>query len=642
MKKLWFGILVTLLITVFVPPAFSWDFSMMGQFEWRYRYFGRANGYQDLFGDMRLQDNPIINQGFGTGTGPIGFAGQNLWRGYNGQNNMPMPTGSWGSEIRIVRAGNSYADCDASEYDQRMTFLPQIRINNAIRLRSNLDLAAIRQKYNHRDFQTNGPLDRWYQDRLSQNAFDTAMIPSINQWYVTVQLPWGLLSAGQRDFPYGTGAILGMNTRMDALVFFIPYGPFRFIPVFWLTQNPYGFGAFTPYQVIPNDPYDPTSNHTGPAPNTVPSMDSGTHCPFYGGILMTYSNGPVEFGGGFAEFTVHSNNVNLGEWGLVGYRPVYLNLASPAPSKMYGFGGFDQFATVWTAFLKYNNGRYYTNMEYGFANIDSYFLGYGQTPRLGSQVSGAPQLYVEAPYAFIETGILCGPAKLSGMLAWSGGPALNNGNPTKSYSGLTINYQATDAYNYLLFKNFGGGNDAPWQSGVTFMNDDYGQMSDAWCLAARLDYAVAANLNVWGSYMWANRVEENGWLAGQKDWNGNPATGAVGNGLPWTVADAQRWKAFAMPGAGAAANMNPYVDDCYLGWEADIGVDWKLLENMAVMTRYAYWQPGPWFDQAYQVVGLNGAGAAAPNAAPAPGVLGGFMQGRSAIQSFSSSILIDF
>ena len=90
-----------------------------------------------------------------------------------------------------------------------------------------------------------------------------------------------------------------------------------------------------------------------------------------------------------------------------------------------------------------------------------------------------------------------------------------------------------------------------------------------------------------------------------------------------------------MPGAGG--NMNPYVDDAYLGWEANVGVDWKLLENMTVCT-YAYWQPGPWFDQAYQVVGLNGAGGGAAMTAGH----GGFLQGRSAIQAFTSSVMIDF
>jgi hypothetical protein len=623
-----------LLLTVFVAPAFAWDFTMSGQFEWRYRYFGRANGYQDLFGDMRLQDNPLIN--LPAGTGPIGFAGQNLWRGYNGSNLIPMETGSWGSNVRIVRGGNSYADCDASEYDQRMTFLPEIRINNAIRLRGNVDLAGIRQKYNHRDMQTNGPMDRWYQDRMSQNAFDTAMIPSVNQWHLTAQVPWGILSLGSRDFPWGTGAVLGYNTRNSSLLAVIPYGPFRIIPQVWLARNPDGFGSFTPYAALTTPgAIDPGSNHTGPAPNSVVNMDNGTHYPLYWSIVMQYVNGPLDVGFGFVQYTLHSANANLGGFGLSGYRPVFQNIASPAPSTMYGYGGMDQAALAWTTYLKYNNGRFFANMEYWWGNIDTYFTGYGQSLRPGSEVSGAPPIYAEGSMAFLELGALCGPAKLAGMFAWSGGQALNNNNPTKAYNGIAINYQATDAYNYLMFKNYGGGNDAPWASGIAFTNDDYGQMADAWCLAARLDYAVAANLNIWGSYMWANRVEENGWLAGQKDWNGNPATGMAGIPGIWTAADAVAWKNYAMPGAGG--NMNPYVDSCYLGWEADMGVDWKLLENMSVMTRYAYWQPGTWFDQAYQVVGLAGNGQAA---AMAP--YGGFMQGRSAIQSFSSSIMIDF
>ncbi|MGC8603624.1 MAG: hypothetical protein ACP5VS_08060, partial [Desulfomonilaceae bacterium] len=157
---------------------------------------------------------------------------------------------------------------------------------------------------------------------------------------------------------------------------------------------------------------------------------------------------------------------------------------------------------------------------------------------------------------------------------------------------------------------------------------------------------VAANLNVWGSYMWANRVEENGWLAGQKDYNGNPAIGASNPYGIWTAQDAVLWKTTMMPGAGG--NMNPYVDSCYLGWEADCGFDWKLLENLMVSSRYAYWQPGTWFDQAYQVVGVgNNAGGAATTAfpvigTPGPGIMGGFLQGRSAIQSFTTSVFIDF
>ncbi|MDA8405718.1 MAG: hypothetical protein M0T73_02515, partial [Deltaproteobacteria bacterium] len=177
MKKLWFGLLAMLLLALFVAPAFAWEYKMGGQFEWRYRYIGRANGYQDLFGDMRFQDNPLNTTGQ-----VIGFAGPNFWRGYNGAITNPMATAGWGSSVRVVKSGFAYADADGSEYDQRMTFTPELRINNAVYFMANMDLASIRNKYNHRDMQTNGILDRWYQDRMSQNAFDTAMIPSINQW----------------------------------------------------------------------------------------------------------------------------------------------------------------------------------------------------------------------------------------------------------------------------------------------------------------------------------------------------------------------------------------------------------------------------------------------------------------------------
>ncbi|MGC8605221.1 MAG: hypothetical protein ACP5VS_16260, partial [Desulfomonilaceae bacterium] len=490
-------------------------------------------------------------------------------------------------------------------------------------------------------------------DRISQNAYDTAMIPSINQWWATAQLPWGIVVLGSRDFAWGTGAVLGINTRNDSLLGVFPYGPFRIIPQIWLayTNLPLnGFGAFTPYGPQPGNALDPASNHTGPLPNTVVSLDRGNQMPIFWSIVATYENGPVNLGFGFAHFLSHYSQASLGGPGL---RPVWTNenVLNATPTAIYSYGGMDQAVVAWTAYLKYNNGGYFANLEYWFANVDNFYTGVGTTLPTGAQYSGAPPLYIEASMAYAEIGALCGPAKVSGLWAWSGGSSLNNNNPTKVYTGIPINYCATDAYNYLMFKNYAGGNDAPWGGGVTFTSDDYGMMLDAWCLAARLDYAIAANLNVWGSYMWANRVEQNGWLAGQKDYNGNPAIGQLGGqGLPWTAADAVAWKNQSMPGAGG--NMNPYVDSCYLGWEADCGVDWKLLENMMVSTRYAYWQPGTWFNQAYQVVGVgntgaNNAGGAATTAyptsgTPGPGIMGGYLQGRSAIQSFTTSVFIDF
>ncbi len=242
MKKLWLGILATLLVVVFVAPSFAWEFTMTGDFETRWRYFGRADGSRDLFGDMNFQNSPLNTIG---ATGRVGFAGPNFYRGYNG-GTVAMTTDNDGSSIRIVRGGFSFVESDAFQNDMRMNFIPSIRVNNAIRISANVDLAGITHKYNHADISTNGPLNRWYQDRVSDgSAFDTALIPSIGQLKLTVQLPWGVLSYGlAKDFPIGTGALFGYNTRASALVLVLPYGPFRFIPSVWLGRRDDGYPAF--------------------------------------------------------------------------------------------------------------------------------------------------------------------------------------------------------------------------------------------------------------------------------------------------------------------------------------------------------------------------------------------------------------
>ncbi len=620
MKKLGFGLLVTLLLTVFVAPALAWEFKMQGQFEWRYRYLGRANGYKDLFGDMRFQDNPAT-VGLTAGTGPIGFAGPNFWRGYNGNNASPMATNSWGSSVRVVRGGFSYADCDASEYDQRMTLEPVLRVNNAVYFGAHMDLAGIRQKYNHRDMQTNGPMDRWYQDRMSQNAFDTAMIPSINQYKLVCNMPWFTVISGTRNFPFGTGATLSLNVRSDSTMFIIPYGPLIIIPAFWWCLTPNGFGPFGPY-----------ASSSGPAPNTVVNMDKGTQNQIQVGPAVHYSTRCLDIGFLGMWFMNHTAAVNPGG---AGTRGIYYNPLAPTPTVTYHYGGHDVAHLMWFVYMKYADGRFFANAEYAWVNLDQYYL----PNATGSSTGGAPPLYSELNSFFSEVGAFCGPARLSLLFVRSDGPALNNGNPTKAYGGVPINYQVTDAYNYLLFHTYGGGNDAPWATSYTLGVDENGQLVDAFAFAARLDYAVAANLNIWGSYMWASRTEKNGWLAGSKNADGTIIT-------TWNASEAQLWKHTAMPGSPATGpgGVNPYVDDAYLGWEAQLGVDWKLLENMSVFSRYAYWQPGPWFDQAYQVVGPKPGGSVGPTYSNGTqnNNDGAYLQGRSAIQAFSASIMIDF
>jgi hypothetical protein len=201
------------------------------------------------------------------------------------------------------------------------------------------------------------------------------------------------------------------------------------------------------------------------------------------------------------------------------------------------------------------------------------------------------------------------------MYAQASGPVLNNNNPTKIYFPFAINYQAMRPYQFLMFETYAGGNDA--FNGV-LVSDDHGMMSDAYAFAARLDYAVASNLNIWGSYIWAHRLERAGFFKGAK----------LSNGAPATAADVATFITlnFGPPGA-----INPYVDDGYLGWEGNVGIDWKLLEGMNMHVAYSYWQPGDWFTQAYQAVGWRGG--------PVDNAV---VDGRDAIQAIRGSFLIDF
>ena len=598
--------MAALLVVAVAAPAMAWEFSMTGEFQYRFMYMGRT-GSQDLFGDANFQNHPLNATGMVTG-----FAGPNYIRGFNGGTlaaPAPMTSGYDSAGVLITRGGISLAGSDGYVNDQKMQIVPTIRVNNAHRLHGVIDFASYRQRYNHRDFTTNGPLDLWYQDRVSAAGTDTAMIPSISQWRLTSQLPWGVLSIGAKDFPFGTGSLLGLNTRASALLMVIPYGPFRFMPSIWLSRNPDGYTAF-----LPGD--SPAILNAGGVTNSdIASYDGGMHNEIFWSFVFTYEAGPLNCGGGFVHQRQH---LDAAYTGIVArnVQPAFGAAVLP-----WSYHGRDLSQLLFTWFLKYNNGRFFANLEYDWANVENRYLG---GPAAAGAFAGAPQQNVEASQAFAELGVLTGPAKLGFMFAWSGGTPLNGYNATKVYNGLAINRQVTDAYNYLMFHTYAGGNDGGWARGLSFYRDEFGQMVDAYALAGRLDYAVAANLNLFGTYMWAHRVEKNAFFAGGKSVNGT-----AGN---TNAAAAQVWRAAALGGGG---NQNPYVDDGYIGWEMNFGADWKLLENFTLCSRYAYWQPGPWFDQAYQTLGgISGT---------ANQFLGtGAMTGRSAIQSLDMTLRVDF
>ncbi len=181
--------------------------------------------------------------------------------------------------------------------------------------------------------------------------------------------------------------------------------------------------------------------------------------------------------------------------------------------------GGEQLINLWSAYFKFNNGRFFANAEYDWVNIDM--------PSMGLYPGQGP--HIEEYHSFVELGMMCGPAKLAGMWAQSSGPVKNNwssgdlnatavatlnrGYNPKTYSTWAIDWQVLDPYQYLMFGVYCGGNQV--FNGLFLGDDGKGMMSDAFAFAGSLDYAVAANLNVWGSYMWAHRLEKYGTYMGQ-------------------------------------------------------------------------------------------------------------------------------
>jgi len=604
MKRLWTVLMVGLLVAAVTAPALAWEFSMNGEYEFRFRWFSRT-GNNDLFGNAALQNSGVgglpMNLTIPTAALPqvpggvpgvfgatvsesVGFAGPNIYgrgarfvnTGVNvvgvPVNNSVVQDNAAAAGVNITRGGFSRWGSDGFYRDSRWTLRPVVRVNKCIRVHGVYTVGGYRNKYvqqsywNAFDTTPGGfdlvgnrtavpsagipPFERYYMQQESVAAYNTAAIGSWEQFRATITIPWGIFSIGVKDFPFGTGATLAYNTRAEAFLTVVPYGPFRLLHGIWMAR-----GATESWGVNP---------------------DGDDRNDFFQGALYTYRVGPLEQGAGVIRLIRHNTAGNAG---------INSDLAE----------------MQWIAYFKYNNGRFFANGEYFWVDSDTYRLGAAQT-------------YAELYHLFAETGVVAGPMRLSLMWAQASGRVLNNGNPTKLYADFNINYQALEPYNFLMFYTYGGGNQR-------FNADGHGEMSDAYAFAGRVDYAAASNLNCWASYIWAHRLEQNGYFFGHYN-----SVGLVSSAADRITFAANAGR--ALPPIG-----NPYVTDGYLGFEVDAGVNWKLLEGMTATFKYAYWQPGDWFKEAYQAVSINPGGGITAQ---------GVLQTRDAIQAFEGTLMIEF
>jgi hypothetical protein len=556
------GAILALLASAFVPGALAWEFELAGSFNWTYEWYGQR-GTRGFFGPYNV-DNGGISRA----------ANLNFWNG--GQFDTNITTGS--------QAGWSYFNVE---------FFPKITVNPAIKLQGKYRLGTY-----------GNPLAS---DYATADAPGTNNAFSEGQWtqfWATAQTPLGVLSVGKRPWTFGTGLQYDGEdaATTESLSLVVPYGPLDIGIAFY----PYRFAgsssiaAFTSYDYllgigVPLDPFDLPTYTTllgFPAQGQYFSRaDSSGMLNKDFLLFVNYYNGPLMMGviGSFMSYHV-------------GPEAVIQDPIDPLPFHVVGLNSD---LTHGAAYLKFNNGRFFFNAEGAWV----YWTDRWQADPsgvLGSQwlynpngLRGAPQTqYTEQWRYMVELGAVCGPTKVSLLNARIPGPDRRAGVLIDRQPGAFVwhrtfdrmhgNFDVFRPYAYLFSYDYGAG------LGAYNLTGD-GYLRDAFVLAGRLDYAVAANLNVYGTVFYANRTS-NGYSWGCIGPNaGVPGfPPALVLGLPPT------------PDGNININLNrfaalpnvPNIPDTSLGYEVNLGLDWKLLEGMVGGILVGYWQPGKWFNYA--------------------------------------------
>jgi len=598
MKKVRTVLLAGLLIAALCAPAHAWEFAMTGNLQWNYDYLaqGGPNGFfgtqnvvtAGLAGAVPNPAGPVLAAAQGTvpylinqpnATVP-NWAAANTWAGYRLLS---------GTQMGLVTG------LDASVSWMRMTMNPEIRVNPAVRIRGQYVIGGY-QTYNGGAaglsdvggntfgvaLGSNGEMGSGvYITQQTANAISRPI--STGYWqmlWATAQTPWGILVFGKRPFTFGTGLIGdGEHTcSSESLAIVAPYGPLR-IGIF---AHPYRQGVFLNSQF--NLSGAGTAQVGGLANNT-----SGTAYPKLWdasnirlqlpqmGLFVTYSNGPLDAGFSYQYWQNHQGPEVAG------------NLTAQATLPT-----IDSVIEGGNIFAKYNNGRFFFNAELEWNRWDNRY-----TLPLVRQASDNPAglgdpyqpVFDEDWSVLTEFGFLCGPAKTSFLYTWIPGPDRRNGIwisktswPNIAFGAPTCNYLVFLPYSYLMGYTYAGG--------LGFRNL-YGEggIQDATVIATRLDYAIAANLNWYGSGIWAWRN------SGAWPWG----TLTIDAGSLGSINGANAVQAFGISNQAGRAVQNrgavraPNIPDNNLGWEVTTGVDWKLLEGLTMNIRGAYWQPGEWF-----------------------------------------------
>ncbi len=459
---------------------------------------------------------------------------------------------------------NISTSADAGWSYFNVEFNPNIQINSAIRLTGKYRLGTY-----------GVPLNQNYH---TQDARGVNTAFSDGQWtmfWVTAQIPWGVFAIGKRPWRFGTGLQYDSDgASTESIVLTVPYGPLDigigYYPYRFVGTSSIDFLGISSASatIALADPYDLITVTPGIARQYFSRADkSGTLSTDVLAYVL-YSNGPVQTGviGNYGTFHI-GPEAPLDP--LTTHQPV-------AQYSEYCHGSI---------FAKYMNARFFFNAEAAWLYWTDRYLDPTGLFALNS-ISNTTR-YVEQWRYMTEFGLLCGPAKISFLYATSPGPDRRNGNFIAKQPAALIwhplyddnlgNFNVFHPYAYIFAYNYGSGTNAYNLSANGFLRD-------ASVVAARFDYAVAANLNLFGTFSWFER-NSNGY-----SWGCIGPNAGAGN-FPATVDGNINFNFNRYAGS-------PNIPDRSLGYEIDAGFDWRILDRCQIGMLVGYWQPGKWFNYA--------------------------------------------
>ena len=535
--------------------VFAWEFSMNGVLTWKYKSFSQL-GSQGFFGPF---DSDASGPGPSNYGGSIGSAASmNGWLGHEMQS---MPTGvEWfitnhATDPTIRDYGEISSGSDLSLATLYMTIYPEIRLNEALRIRGSYRIGSWETPYANVSAGT-----------MVRSEYPEGMAPGVlrsispGYWetlWASLQTPWGIVVFGKRPAPFGMGLIFDGVDNADGVGILImtSYGPFRFgigaVP--WILGSPYYF--------------------TLSDKNAARQYDTSAG--------MTYDSGPISAGMGGRVWKFHTGPESA----------TYQGTDGATPTGRYAIIPTDTVITDGTIYLKYFNGRFFLNTEAAWGyEITRRQRWLASDPGVSQGKSRFASNYVEHWRTAVEAGACVGPAKIT--MLWSLIPGFDRRHGVRidrqSYPPLNV---ATGLTNVTMFRNYSLILSYTYGSGNYSITPDSrnGYMTDANILGMRLDYAVAANLNIFATAFTANRVSHGygqGYIRPQYYYNTTepPASRFTGR-VEFVETDN-----YDSP--------SPSIPDSSLGYEFDWGFAWKLMEKYTLNATFGVWKPGGWFSYA--------------------------------------------